>query len=308
MQILTAPSGMTNISAKVPELIGSMFDEELFVEIIDVASTYADGSYFVMTVNGLVVNILMWSGSGRYYFDTLSFSDFTKGVFHVDITAPFVYSFDLFPKKSIGDILSLVPVLLPFWNGTNTFSSIFDEDIFKDISGVTTKVTLPKNTKNVVTGLDKYFAGQAGVYTEEYTGEYMTPSSGYWIDCKEVCTEDIYFEWIDDDGFWRSWYFKKKEIKLTSKATSFDLTKNISALLNERVVKSDQKQNLLSTIFSSGFETKDVLTILNSIKSSSYVFMGALKERVNVKSEDTTDFKDIDEFIFTVTNETKTAI
>ena len=116
MQILTNPNGL-NIIAKVPDLVGSMFDEELFVEIIDPSGSYANGSYFNLVVNGLSVDILMWNGKGRYYFDGFSFTDFTNAVFHVEITAPFYYAFDLFPKKSIGDILTIENKLLPFWNG-----------------------------------------------------------------------------------------------------------------------------------------------------------------------------------------------
>lgn len=58
MQILTNPNGL-NIIAKVPDLVGSMFDEELFVEIIDPAGAYANGAYFNLVVNGLSIDILM---------------------------------------------------------------------------------------------------------------------------------------------------------------------------------------------------------------------------------------------------------
>ncbi len=134
----------------------------------------------------------------------------------------------------------------------------------------------------------------------------MIPSSGYYTETRKVCTDHVFFSWIDDNGFWRSWYFLLAETKNSSKGVTVDLVKNISASFNERVNKIDQKKTTISKIFTSGNEQKEVLEILNSIKSSSYVFMGS--ERVNVKSEDTTDFKDIDEFIFTVINETKTAI
>lgn len=304
MQILTKPNGL-NIVAKVPDAVGSMFDEELFVEITD-PSSIANGSYFNLTVNELQVSILMWNGIGRYYFDGFSFKDFTKAVLRVEITAPFYYAFDLFPKKSIGDILTLNTSLLPFWNGTNIFSTTYDVDIFKYQEGGNIKITLPKNTKNTISGVEKYFAGAKGAYTEEYTEEYMIPSSGYYIESRMVCTDDIFFSWIDDNGFWRSWYFKLEETKSSSKGVTVDLVKNISASSNERVNKIDQKKTTLSRIFSSGYEVKEVLIILNSIKSSSYVFMGS--ERVNIKSEDTTNNKDADEFIFTVTNESKTAV
>jgi len=305
MQILTNPNGR-NIIAKVPDLVGSMFDEELFVEIIDPSGFYINGSYFNLVVNGLSVDILMWNGKGRYYFDGFSFTDFTKAVYHVEITAPFYYAFDLFPKKSIGDILTLQTSLLPFWNGDNIFSATYDIDIFKYSEGGNIKITVPKNTKNTVSGIEKYFAGSKGAYTEEYTEQYMIPSSGYYIETRKVCTDHVFFSWIDENGFWRSWYFLLSETKNSSKGATVDLVKNISASLNERINKIDQKKITISRIFSSGHETKEVLEILNSIKSSSYVFMGS--ERVNVKSEDTTDFKDIDEFIFSVVNETKTAI
>lgn len=305
MLILTKPSGL-NIIAKVPDLVGSMFDEELFVEIIDPAGTYVNGSYFNLVVNNLPVNILMWASSGRYYFDGFSFNDFTKAVFHVEITAPFYYAFDLFPKKSVGDILSLQISLLPFWSGDNIFSTTYDVDIFKYSESGNIKITVPKNTKNTVSGIEKYFAGAKGAYTEEYTEQYMIPSSGYYIETRKVCAEHVFFSWIDDNGFWRSWYFKLAETKNNSKGVTVDLVKNISTNFNERIIKIDQKRTTVSKIFSSGHEVKGILEILNSIKSSSYVFMGS--DRVNVKSEDTTDFKDIDEFMFTVTNETKVAI
>ena len=305
MQILTNPNGL-NIIAKVPDLVGSMFDEELFVEIIDPSGAYANGSYFNLVVNGLSVDILMWNGKGRYYFDGFSFTDFTKAVYHVEIKAPFYYAFDLFPKKSIGDILTIENKLLPFWNGDNIFSATYDIDVFKHSEGGNIKITVPKNTKNTVSGIEKYFAGSKGAYTEEYTEQYMIPSSGYYIETRKVCTDHVFFSWIDDNGFWRSWYFLLAETKNSYKGVTVDLVKNISASFNERINKIDQKKTTISKIFTSGNEQKEVLEILNSIKSSSYVFMGS--ERVNVKSEDTTDFKDIDEFIFTVINETKTAI
>lgn len=305
MQILTNPNGL-NIIAKVPDLVGSMFDEELFVEIIDPSGAYVNGSYFNLVANGLSVDILMWNGKGRYYFDGFSFTDLTKAVCHVEITTPFYYAFDLFPKKSIGDILTIENKLLPFWNGDNIFSATYDIDIFKYSEGGNIKITVPKNTKNTVSGVEKYFAGSKGAYTEEYTEQYMIPSSGYYIETRKVCADHVFFSWIDDNGFWRSWYFMLAETKNSSKGVTVDLVKNISSSFNERINKIDQKKTTISKIFTSGNEPKEILEILNSIKSSSYVFMGS--ERVNVKSEDTTDFKDIDEFIFTVVNETKIAI
>jgi len=305
MRTLTNPNGL-NIIAYVPELVGSMFDEELFVEIIDPSGLYINGSYFNVTINDVIIPILMWNGKGRYYFDALTFNDFTKAVVHIEITDPFYWAFDLFPKKSIGDILTMQTSLLPFWNGDNIFSATYDVDIFKLIDGSGVKITLPRNMKNTVSGVEKYLSGSKGAYTEEYTEEYMIPSSGYYIESRKVCPDHVFFSWVDDDGYWRSWYFKLAETKVSSKGVTVDLIKNYSASGNERINKIDQKKNTISRIFTSGNENKDVLSILNSIKSSSYVFMNS--ERVNVKSEDTTDFKDIDEFIFTVTNETKTAI
>lgn len=303
MQILTNPNGL-NITAKVPNLVGSMFDEELFVEITDISKT--DGSSFSITVNGLVVPVIMWGGIGRYYFDSLIFSDFTKAVYHVDITAPFLYSFDLLPKKSVGDVLSIESKMLPFWTGINIFSTSYNIDVFKYVNGESVKITLPKLTKNVVSDLEKYFTGTEGAYTEQYTEQYMIPSSGYFIEARQVCSDHVLFSWIDDDGYWRSWYFKLAETKSSSKGSTVDLVKNISSSGNERTSKIDQKKTTTSKIFTSGYEAIDVLKILNSIKSSSYVFMGS--DRINVKSEDTTDFKDADEFIFTVVNESKIAI
>lgn len=305
MQTITNPNGL-NIVAIVPDLVGSMFDEDLFVEILDPSGTYSNGSYFNLIVNGLSVDILMWSGKGRFYFDGFSFSDFTKAVFNVEITAPFYYSFDLFPKKSIGEILTMQTSLLPFWNGTNTFSTTYDVDVFKYQETGNVKITLPKNTKNSISGIEKYFSGQKGAYTEQYTEQYMIPSSGYYIESRKICDKDVYFEWIDDNGFWRSWYFRLAETKNSSKGSTVDVVKNISASGNERTLKIDQKKNTISQIYTSGFEVKEILNVLSSIKSSSYVFMGS--ERVNVKSEDTTDLKDIDEFIFSVIKETKIAI
>ena len=303
MQILTNPNGL-NITAKVPDLVGSMFDEELFVEITDISKI--DGSSFSITVNGLVIPIIMWGRVGRYYFDSLIFSDFTKAAYHVDITAPFLYSFDLLPKKSIGDVMTIESKLLPFWGGTNIFSTSYNIDVFKRANGESVKITLPKLTKNVVSDLEKYFTGPEGAYTEQYTEQYMIPSSGYFIEARQVCSYHVLFSWIDDDGFWRSWYFKLAETKISSKGATVDLVKNISSSGNERTSKIDQKKTTTSKIFTSGYEVRDVLEILNTIKSSSYVFMGS--DRVNVKSEDTTDIKDADEFIFTVVNESKTAI
>jgi len=303
MRQLTNPNG-TRKTFMVPDLVGSMFDEELFIEIIDPVAV--NGSTQSITVNDVVIPVLMWSGKGRYYFDALTFSDFTKAVVTVEISAPFVDSFVLFPKKSIGDILTMQTSLLPFWDGDNIFSATYDVDIFKATESGNVKITLPKNTKNTVSGVSRYFAGQKGAYTEEYTEEYMIPSSGYYIESRKVCSDDVFFSWMDDDGYWRSWYFKLKETKVSSKGVTVDLVKNYSASHNERINKIDQKKNTISSIFSSGNETKDVLEILNTIKSSSYVFMNG--DRVNVKSEDTTNTKDIDEFIFTLTNETKTAI
>lgn len=307
MRTLIKPNGL-NIVAKVPDEVGSMFDEDLFVEITDSSGAYPNGSYFNLTVNGLVVPILMWGGVGRYYIDNLPFSDFTKAVYEVAITAPFESYSYLFPKKSIGDVKMSGHKLLPFWNGTNTFSLTYPVDVFKKSGESSVKIVCPKNTKNVISGIDAYFSGAQGVYTEQYTEQYMIPSSGYYIECRKTCSDSVYFEWIDDDGLWRSWYFRLFETKTSSKATSKDVVRNISLLGNERTVQIDQKKNTVSRIFSSGNETKDILYILNSIKSSSYVFMGETKERVNIKSEDTTDFDDVKEFVFTVTNDTKIAI
>jgi len=307
MRTLIKPNGL-NIVAKVPDEVGSMFDEDLFIEIIDSSGAYANGSYFNLTVNGLIVPVLMWNGTGRYYIDNIPFSDFTKAVLPIAITAPFeAYSY-LFPKKSVGDVKTSGHKLLPFWDGVNTFSLTYDVDVFKKNGSSSTKITCPKNTKNVIQGMDAYFSGAKGAYTEQYTEQYMIPSSGYFIECRKTCSDSIYFEWIDDDGLWRSWYFRLFETKISSKGASKDVVRNISSSGNERTVQIDQKKNTISSIFSSGNETKDILYILNSIKSSSYVFMGVSKERVNVKSEDTTDFDDVKEFIFTVTNESKTAI
>jgi len=183
--------------------------------------------------------------------------------------------------------------ILPFWSLKNTLSNTESMIVKKNVGGTVTSVTLGATRKNSLNNLDSYFIGSTAYYYNQ---------------CRVPCDTDTYFEWIDDDGLWRSWYFGLKEKKISSKGSNVDMIKNISASLNERNTKIDLKKNQESYIFSSGNEEREVLTILNSIKHSSYVFMGDSLERVNIKSEETTTYKLMDEFIFTVTKETKTAL
>lgn len=292
MRTLIHPDDV-QIIAIIPDEIASMYDEDLFIQIQDFDDVYADGDYFNLTVDSVVYPILMWGGIGRLYFDDIAFDDFTKTVKEINITAPFEATFSLLPKKSIGDVGSLVENLLPFWNGRNTFTLVEAKTIFFGVEGDIVESVFAALEKYSIVDSDLYFIGEAGTPLKE---------------TKEVCDNDIYFEWIDEDGLWRSWYFKLKETKVSPKSDTFDYYKNISESLNERHVKIEQKKNMITRIFSSGYEEKSILTILNSIKSSSFVFMGLDLERVNIKSEDYSDFNDSEEFIFSVITETKTAI
>jgi hypothetical protein len=143
-------------------------------------------------------------------------------------------------------------------------------------------------------------------YSTQFSDEYAT-SSIYFTAPREVKKEHVYFEWVDDDGNWRSWYFLLKETKIESAKVYSDVVKTISARNNERMVSVDIKRNTVSEVYFSGYEQKEVLEVLNSIKSSSYVFRGDNKERVNVVSETTTNIDIAKEFYFTVKSTTKAA-
>lgn len=304
-----------NVIIKYPDEITSAYDEDLFVEIINPSAV--DGSLRNIEVwtfdkyNQRIVtpaSIVMFGGVGRFYFDSFFFTDFTRATIYIYVyMVIWGFNFHLYPKKSIGDIKITKPTLLPFWNGKNVFSSTVPIDIYRNTIDGNVKVTMPAHTKNIVENVEYVFSSSQGAYTEQYTEEYMLPSSGYYISTRKICDKSVYFEWIDDDGLWRSWYFQLKETRVKTIDESKTIVKNISASENERLVLINQKQNVISKLFSSGNETKEVLTILNSIKSSSFVFMGENLERVNVKSEDTTDNLKFDEFIFTVEEKTKTA-
>jgi hypothetical protein len=294
MQVYLDIEGL-GYNVKMPDILGSMFDEDLFIEAYGLSTiTYPDGEYFDMIIDGVTASVIVWGGVARYYFDNLQFDDFTKAT--KKIIAEFGgvdYEFFLLPKKSIGEVTDLNVEILPFWSLKNTLSNIESMIVKKNVGGVKTSVTLGATRKNSMDNLDSYFIG----------------STAYYYNAARIpCDTDTYFEWIDDDGLWRSWYFGLKETKASSKGGFVDVVKNISASLNERNTKIDLKKNSISYIFSSGNEEREILTILNSIKSSSYVFMGETLERVNIKSEDTTTYKLMDEFIFTVTKETKTAL
>lgn len=317
MRTIINPNNLgANLTIRYPDYICSAYDEDLFVEIINPSA--ANGSiinieYVLLSKTGgrfsTTARVVMWGGVGRFYFDNIFFSDFTKACIRVFLrVSVWTTSFLLYPKKSIGDIQLVAPILLPFWNGKNVFSSPVAIDVYQSTTNGNVKVTMPAHTKNEITNVDYIFVSGQGAYTEQYTDEYMIPSSGYYSQNRKVCDNDVYFEWIDDDGLWRSWYFKLQETKISSKSASKNIVTNISASGNERRLLVDQKQNTVSKLFSSGHEVKEVLNILNSIKSSSFVFMGDNLERVNVKSEDTTDINKIDEFIFTVTETSKIAM
>lgn len=317
MRTITNPNGLgANFIVRYPDYICSAYDEELFVEIINPSA--ANGSiieikYRLSSKTGADIittaSVVMWGGVGRFYFDNIFFSDFTKACIRMYLHIQgWTTTFLLYPKKSIGDIQEVAPILLPFWNGKNVFSSPVAMDVYKSTINGNVKVTMPAHTKNKIINVDSIFISGQGAYTEQYTDEYMIPSSGYYNLNRKVCPDHVYFEWIDDDGLWRSWYFKLQETKINSKGASKNIITNISASGNERRLLVDQKQNTVSKLFSSGHEVKEVLNILNSIKSSSFVFMGENLERVNVKSEDTTDINKIDEFIFTVTETSKIAM
>lgn len=292
--LLTAESGL-DYDIVYPDILGSMYDEELFIEAYNLpALTYPDGSPFTFSIDGVSIDLIAWSGKARFYFDDIKFDDFTKATKKFTATFEGVdCEFFLLPKKSKGDVLDMVVSILPFWSLKNTLSNIESMVVKKNVGGTITSVTLGATRKNAIDNFDSYFIG----------------STAYYYNAARVpCSTDTYFEWIDDDGLWRSWYFGLKEIKTSSKGKQVDVIKNISANFNERNTKIDLKSNTVSYIYSSGNEPREVLEILNSIKSSSYVFMGDALERVNIKSEDYTNFKLMDEFIFTVTKETKTAL
>jgi len=317
MRTAINPNGLgVNFIVKYPDYICSAYDEELFVEIINPSA--ANGSIISIEIgyfnkSGVLIKtpaqVVMWGGIGRFYFDNIFFIDFTKACIQMFLyVSSWGANILLYPKKSIGDVQEVAPTLLPFWNGKNVFSSPVAMDVYKSTINGNVKVTMPAHTKNEIINVDSIFVSGKGAYTEQYTDEYMIPSSGYYNLNRKVCPDHVYFEWIDDDGLWRSWYFKLQETKISSKSASKNIVTNISASGNERRVLIDQKQNTISKLFSSGHEVKEVLNILNSIKSSSFVFMGENLERVNVKSEDTTDINKIDEFIFTVTETSKIAM
>ena len=318
MRMLNNPNGL-DIVAIVPDAICSAFDEDLFIEIIDSLAATDDGDIFNITVNGKVIDIIMWNNKGRYYFDDFFMTDFSAAAIEVNITAPFEDTFYLLPKKSIGDVKSSGYPLIPLWSGKNVISLPYpiNIDVITD-EGEQEIVNISALAKQYVNDIDYYFYTSAddntlhpfGAYTEEYTEPYraMMPISGYYNAVRVVCSGHVYFEWLDADGLWRSWYFMLKETKVSSKSDSKDIITNISGVGNERRLQVDRKKDTITRIFSTGFETKSIIDVVNSIKSSSYVFMGADLERVNVKSEDTTDIEDFAEFSFSITNDTKAAL
>jgi hypothetical protein len=279
--------------ALLPDAVGSMFDEDIFIEIQGLA--IADGEPFSMTVDGVAVSLIVWDGKARYYFDNFMFTSSTAAKVSVVVSAPFDYTFDLIPKKAIGDVAYTPTTLLPFWSLKNVFSSMND---------VRTQILYNG------TNYDTTHAALTFVELNNVDGYYIGSTPYYYNDARVPCSSDVFFKWVDEYGLWRSWYFGLKETKVSAKNDSFNIIKNLDAGLNERTVKVDQKKNQISQIYSSGNEPREVLEILNSIKSSSYVYayLNDTFERVNVKSEDTTNYKLMDEFIFTVTRETKTAL
>lgn len=284
------------VDALVPDNPTAMFDEDLFFEISGLnMTTYPNGSTINVTIDAVVTALIVWGGKARYYFDNFMFTSSTTAKKTVSITAPFVYSFDLIPKKSIGDWSNNIFVMLPFWSTLNVFSAMNEVKVRRIYNGVvydTTHAALSFATLNNVDGY------------------YLGVTAPYYNLARVPCSTDKFFKWIDDDGLWRSWFFSLKETKASSKSDSFNFIKNVDGFLNERTLKIDQKRNSISQIYSSGNEKREILQILNSIKTSSYVYayINDSFERVNIKSEDTTDFKLMDEFIFTIVRETKAAL
>jgi hypothetical protein len=279
--------------ALLPDAVGSMFDEDIFIEIQGLV--IADGEPFNMTIDSVAVSLIVWDGKARYYFDNFNFTSSTAAKITVVVSAPFDYTFDLIPKKAIGDVAYTPDTLLPFWSLKNVFSSMNEVKVNRIYNGVAYNTT---------------HAPLTFVELNNMAGYYLGATAYYYNAARIPCASDVFFKWVDEYGLWRSWYFGLKETKVSAKNDSFNIIKNLDAGLNERTVKIDQKKNQISQIYSSGNEPREVLQILNSIKSSSYVYayINDAFERVNVKSEDTTTYKLMDEFIFTVTKETKTAL
>ena len=292
----------------VPERVSSMFDEELFIELTAKAGfEWPDGSALSIATTEGNYTAIFYNNVARVYFDNLFFDDFNSASKSISIFEIFNYSFSLIPKKSIGDIKITGYPLLPLWTKNNLLSFPYEIALFlKDGNGNPDPRILPAITKNYISDVTGYRLRNMTGYSTQFSDEYAT-SSVYFTAPREVKKEHVYFEWVDDDGNWRSWYFMLKETKTESAKAYSDVVKTISARNNERMVSVDIKRNTVSEVYFSGYEQKDVLEVLNSIKSSSYVFRGDNKERVNVVSETTTNIDIAKEFYFTVKSVTKAA-
>lgn len=281
------------LSVLIPDEITSMYDEELFIQINDLNSSISDGTLYHIKINGVSFYVVIWSHVGRFYFDEIIFSDFSVATVGYEFTIPAIVGFSQsFLVRPAKERLPGLYKFLPFWDLKNTFSIPTATKIyFNQLAGAgsETFTNTGKNELNAITG---YYIGDT-------LAAYDAP--------RETCSDSVYFEWIDNNGFWRSWFFLLKENRRTPRIESSIKVKNIDSSLNERLQNVDLKSDSVQMIFSSGWEPKDVFDILATIKSSSYVFMGTGKERVNVRSEETTDRRNISEFIFTVTKQTKVA-
>lgn len=282
---------------KIPDEFCSMFDEELFIEIYD--TSIADGTIFSIEMDGVEKLFPVFGSVGRLYLDDFFFDDFNSAYKKVNFGEPINKSIKLIPKKSIGDIEGVPFKPLPLWNGRNALS--YSGSFYVHMQ-------MKKQNLNILSSFAfEYDKFVATLNTYKYG---ISEDQEAFVDTypKTVLPCHTYFEWIDDDGFWRSWYFVEKEMKVTGASNMIDIHRNISTNGNERIQRINLKSNKISKLFTSGYENEKTIKILNSIKTSSFVFMGDDLERVNVKSEESNTYNiKPKEFIFSIEYETKIA-
>lgn len=286
----------TGISMIVPDDPCSMFDEELFIEIVKATAT--DGEIINVTINGNDVPVVMWNGTGRYYLDALSFDDLSVAALEFSITAPLSETFNVIPKKSIRNP-KWWHNILPLFFGANVFSTTLEIEIVEYIDGEPSGHVIDPFTK--------------AYFVPDPAAEYYT--IGDWpnqLPFRAICPDSYFFQWIDDDGMWRSWYFRKGEVRKNASGGQINRVENQYTNGNVRFFDVEMKGYSETTTYFDTGGLLDWLDILNSIKTSSYVLMWNAEdetdERVNIVSEETTSKNNLDEISFKVIRKTKVAI
>lgn len=292
MRTIVKPTG-GNFNALIPDAIASMYDEDLFIELNWVGDIPADGAIQEIRVSGKLYKAVVYNGKARVYIDDVKNVDagFVELIINFGGSSS-NYKVKLVPKKSIGDVADLQLKIPPLWN-TSTLSFVKDVDILIEDTGADSLSAWVKSLILEPTPT-KYKIWQSG-----------TPEPSGWRYPRKKQSHHTAFEWITEDGNWMYWCFVKVEERRRSKSDLTDFVKQTSRLGNERVKAFELKKDEITETYSSGYEVREVLEMINSIKTSSFVFREGV--RVNIQSEDVTNLDRAKEFNFSVISETKTA-